>query len=454
MRAISSGPFLRVFMKKPAQDVNKHDKDLLLNYLKVTKKHYEYNSLVLTDKRGNIILTTDRNRKTLDEHSQILFKEILQRQEPVFGDFCQCPYAGTIIEMGAPIRDADNESIITGALLIRISPYIYLYPLIQNWPTASDTSETLLVRRDGDDVLFLNELRHQKGTALTLRFPISSANLPAAAAVRGIAGEFRGRDYRGEEVFSVINKVPDSPWYLITKTDAQEIFTLFHKLAYMLVVLVIILITLLAAGIGYFWRQRQYEFYRNQYETEAERRAAQENIKTLAARQEALLSAIPDIIMEVDTNKIYTWANEPGKEFFGNDVVGKEAVFYFEGEQDTYVKTEPLFRGNEEVVYLESWQRRKDGEKRLLAWWCRVLKDEQGNVTGALSSARDITEQKLTEQEIIKLNEELELRVARRTAELTAKTAELQRVNKVFVDRELRMRELKMRIEELEKNKG
>jgi PAS domain S-box-containing protein len=47
---------------------------------------------------------------------------------------------------------------------------------------------------------------------------------------------------------------------------------------------------------------------------------------------------------------------------------------------------------------VESWQRRKDGQKRLLAWWCRVLKDSRGNVTGALSSAQDITENKQAEE--------------------------------------------------------
>ena len=54
---------------------------------------------------------------------------------------------------------------------------------------------------------------------------------------------------------------------------------------------------------------------------------------------------------------------------------------------------------------MESWQRRRDGQKRLLAWWCRVLKDEKGNVEGALSSAHDITERKQAEEELRKTEE-------------------------------------------------
>jgi PAS domain S-box-containing protein len=131
-----------------------------------------------------------------------------------------------------------------------------------------------------------------------------------------------------------------------------------------------------------------------------ERKKAEEDLTALALRHEALLAAIPEIVMEVDQNKIYTWANPAGKEFFGEDVIGKPANSYFEGEQDTYTAVQPLFRGSEDTVYVESWQRRRDGQKRLLAWWCRTLKDERGDVTGALSSAHDITEQNSAEEQI------------------------------------------------------
>jgi len=129
-----------------------------------------------------------------------------------------------------------------------------------------------------------------------------------------------------------------------------------------------------------------------------ERIHTEATLRALVTRQEALLAALPDIIMQVDQNKVYTWANQAGLDFFGPDVIGHEAADYFEGEQETYDMVQPLFDGNEDVIYVESWQRRRDGQKRLLAWWCRVLKDEHGNVTGALSSARDITKQRQAEK--------------------------------------------------------
>ncbi len=126
----------------------------------------------------------------------------------------------------------------------------------------------------------------------------------------------------------------------------------------------------------------------------------EDKISNLVAHQEALLAAIPDIIMEVDSNKIYRWANKAGLEFFGEDAIGKSADFYFSEEQSTYESVQPIFNGSEDVVYVESRQRRRDGEKRLLAWWCRVIKDSNGIVTGALSSARDITDDRAREEEL------------------------------------------------------
>ncbi len=134
---------------------------------------------------------------------------------------------------------------------------------------------------------------------------------------------------------------------------------------------------------------------------------AEKTLRELSSRNEALLAAIPDIIMEVDNNKIYTWANQAGIQFFGKDAIGKEAAFYFEGEQDTYDTVSPLFTGFEGIIYLESIQRRKDGQKRLLAWHCHVLKDNNGQVTGALSSAHDITERKWVEEEKRRLEQRL-----------------------------------------------
>ncbi len=122
------------------------------------------------------------------------------------------------------------------------------------------------------------------------------------------------------------------------------------------------------------------------------RKCTEEALRALSARQEALLAAIPDIIMEVDENKRYRWANRAGREFFGDDVVGRDPQAYFVSELSEFHPFRPVFEGSDDVAYAECWHRRRDGQKRLLATWGRVLKSASGEVTGALFSSRDITD--------------------------------------------------------------
>ena len=66
----------------------------------------------------------------------------------------------------------------------------------------------------------------------------------------------------------------------------------------------------------------------------------------------------------------------------------------------------------------------------------------------------DITERKLVEDKILRLNEELEQRVMERTRELERRNYDLEQMNRAFVGRELRMLELKERIMKLEEKNG
>lgn len=60
----------------------------------------------------------------------------------------------------------------------------------------------------------------------------------------------------------------------------------------------------------------------------------------------------------------------------------------------------------------------------------------------------------MAEEELRHLREQLEEQVNTRTAELTARIAQIKRMNKLFVGRELVMAELKKRIRELDQPGG
>jgi PAS domain S-box-containing protein len=124
---------------------------------------------------------------------------------------------------------------------------------------------------------------------------------------------------------------------------------------------------------------------------------------------ELILESVPNILVEVNLQKRYVWTNQEGFNFFGGDCIGKEAKDYFMDDIDVYKIVEPLFEGRVDCVKLENWQRRNDGERRLLSWKCVPLKNDKGEIVGALSSAYDITELSLTEIELKKAEQKYEI---------------------------------------------
>ena len=129
-----------------------------------------------------------------------------------------------------PVFGAKSGRMLA-VLHITIDPGDVLFPLLQQWPGASKSAETLLVRRDGDDVLYLNMLRHAENAALRLRVPMSTPNFVAARLIKEGRGLFESNDYRGVPSFSYGLPVAGTSWFLVAKMDRKEAFAQFNAVA-------------------------------------------------------------------------------------------------------------------------------------------------------------------------------------------------------------------------------
>jgi PAS domain S-box-containing protein len=94
--------------------------------------------------------------------------------------------------------------------------------------------------------------------------------------------------------------------------------------------------------------------------------------------------------------------------------------------------------------------RRKNGEVVWTLVSASPVFDDKEVFLGSFAMFSDITKRKLAEEDLRRLKDELELRVRERTAELATKNEELERVNRLFVGRELHMVELKERLRKFE----
>jgi PAS domain S-box-containing protein len=110
---------------------------------------------------------------------------------------------------------------------------------------------------------------------------------------------------------------------------------------------------------------------------------------------------------------------------------------------------QPLMKQEKGNLVFETIHRRKNGTDYPVEIHLQLHIKKDKSLFFAIIN--DITERKRWENEIRRLNEDLEQKIDERTSELRESITRLEELNRVFVDRELKMMKLKERIAELER---
>jgi len=286
--------------------------------------------------------------------------EGLRAGKIVFEDFYRNEANRRIyLKVLVPILDEGHDDRLIGILALRIDPESFLYPFIMRWPTPSRTAETLLFRRDGSDVLFLNDLKFQKNVALQLRIPLGSTDVMAVKAILGQEGIREGLDYRGVPVISALRSIPDSPWFLSTKMDISEAFGPMRARLREIVIMVAVLILGTGALVGYVWRRQSARFYRDQFRATEMLRQSEEKFRLIF--DEAIDGML---LIRQDDQKIVS-ANASMSRMLGyslDELMKMRAADIHPQENLAYVEEEIEKRANAGPVLANDLpMRRKDG---------------------------------------------------------------------------------------------
>lgn len=177
----------------------------ILGWMSSIRGRYDYSSIFLLDEKGRVCLDSSEAYDEVGPHAKSFVNETIQSRKVIWIDLYRDETDRHIhLDILVPLLPREPDGFPSGVLLFRINPYQFLYSYIQAWPTPSRTAESLLVRRDGIEALFLNELRHQKNTALSLRLPLVGKQTVAVKAVQGVEGVVEEMDYRGVEVLAAV----------------------------------------------------------------------------------------------------------------------------------------------------------------------------------------------------------------------------------------------------------
>ncbi|MBN1396431.1 MAG: PAS domain S-box protein, partial [Bacteroidetes bacterium] len=381
---------VKSYLQSPNSSVQKYE---IKSWLNSFLKYYEYSAAYIFDTSGNAYISSSASPVIIRAHVEGLVREAAVRKKAVLSDFHRCDSLSDVrIFLITPIMTNINRNDkAIGVLLLCIDPEKLLFPIIEIWPTASRTSESLLIERCGNEIVFLNNLRHRDNTASVLRLPASSQKLPAVMAVRGIEGIVERKDYRGIEVLAVTRKVPDSPWYMVSKVDQEEVYAPILNQLWLISGAAFLLI--LASGIFFFiwWRNRKRQL-------KIERMAFLKHF-------EYLIKYAHDIYILVNENLDIIEVNDQALETYGYT---REEMLAMNARDLHIIPPEVLPEKikagfKEDGVTFESIHRRKDGSTFPVELSVRIIEIEGRKFHQGI--IRDITERKEA-GEILKESEE------------------------------------------------
>ncbi|MBU1214664.1 MAG: PAS domain S-box protein [Gammaproteobacteria bacterium] len=284
----------------------------LRSHLESIRKVYGYMNVSLLDTRGDHPYHADPDHARPGGGTSALVRQVVQSGEPAISPFYRDSIDDDIhFDILAPMLSGHGEGQrLVGVIVLHASAKQMLFPLIQVWPTETRTAETLLVRKEGDKVVFLNPLRHIANRPLEFTKPLAGSKLIAAMALRGEMDVREGVDYRGVPVLAAIRNIPGTDWIMVAKIDQEEIYGKLAAQRWLLGLFALLLVGTSGITLRLYWRQQAHSWLEQRYREQAERQA-------LRSHYETILEHANDIFMLADADGRIVDANERTVEMTG-----------------------------------------------------------------------------------------------------------------------------------------
>lgn len=359
-----------------------------------------YRSVVLVDTDGRELMEQGGSGAPTHPDMLPLLEEALAAREPRLSDIHVADGEGVPhLHVVAPVSATPGGREI-GAIILQVDARDFLFPFVQKWPTPSPTAETVLVRREGDRVVFLNDLRHADNPDMSMSLPLTRTDVPVVKAALGWRGIVEGVDYRGHRVFAYLAAVRGSEWLLVAKVDVDDALAPWRGRSTFILALVIALLVLFVGSVALAWQSVKSARLKSVLAAERARRSAE-------SRLAVTLQSVGDAVISTDAEQRIEFMNPVAEQLTGwtaGEAVGRplDIVFRIFNEDTGEPAESPagMVLRDGTVVGLANHTvlRARDGSEYAVADSGAPIRDVEGRLTGVVIVFRDQTTERASQR--------------------------------------------------------
>lgn len=230
-----------------------------------------YSDILLTDDQGKILLSVAVNHQSIDKSAPVwsFIEQAVNTKRVVLSDFYITQHGNPQLDFIVPIltEEDDLPSRLVAILILRIDPNDFVFPLLDKWPTENQSIETLLIRRSGEYIIYLNRGLHgATDETLLQKIPLDNVDLIAASSLQQKGGKVTGRDHRGVKVIAAVRPIEESDWYLLAKINKAEVDAPLQPIAHQTLAIGSLAILVTTLGIWLVWGFQSERLLRRQKE--------------------------------------------------------------------------------------------------------------------------------------------------------------------------------------------
>jgi PAS domain S-box-containing protein len=361
-------------------------------------KSYSYAGVYVLDRDGQVVMQSSRSVP----------------MDPLFAEACRSESRSGVVRIDL-VGEAPNRSLLgfsapvfpgpgttdagrlpgplLGVALVVSDPAQTLFPLVTRGVVPTRTGETLLVRREGNDIVFFSPLRHVPAGSQNLRIPLSTAPAPARLALEGRETFAEYNDYRDVPVLAATQHIPLTGWGLVRKIDRAEALEDFRRMA---------IAEWLAGGLLIILLGGLLMFHRRVVLTRILERAGE-----VRAHLAAIVESSEDAIIGKRLDGTIASWNRGAERLYGyqaQEVMGRSIALLVPADlpDELPVILEKIKQGKL-VEHYETERVGKGGTRIHVSLTVSPLKNAAGAVVGASSIARDISARKGAEEHLVQM---------------------------------------------------